>query len=416
MRPLLATNSDIDRELSSAQVMVDPYPIYAKLRAKHPIFWSASWNAWIVSRYSDVVVSLRDNQSLSNENRQELLFVNLADDELSELHDLRHYFAQKDIIGSDPPDHTRLRSLVQKVFTAKTVSTLGPRVEALASSLLDDALGAPSGFDFIEKVAHPLPVILIAELLGAPAEDRYLFKRWSAEILAFQGTGKTTLKSARISQAALKEMFAYISELSDARRRQPTGDLISALVNAEDKGNRLTRDELLATCNTLLTAGHETTTNLLGNLLHLLLTHRDQWQLLLAEPQLVPSAVEEALRFDAPKQRNFRRVKASHEFRGAALDEGSLVFQLIGSANRDGDQFPDPDNFDVSRRPNPHMSFGSGIHSCLGLALARLEARVVLTALLERAPRLSLVGRPMVWQERVQFRGPRELWVHQGTG
>ena len=220
--------------------MVDPYPIYAKLRAEYPIFWSASWNAWIVSRYSDVVASLRDNQSLSNENRQELLFVNLADDEVDQLRDLRHYFAQKDVIGSDPPDHTRLRALVQKVFTPKTVSGLEPRVEGLASSLLEDALGAPSGFDFIETVAHPLPVILIAELLGAPAEDRYLFKRWSAEILAFQGTGQTSLKTARISQAALKEMFAYISELSDARRRQPTGDLISALVNAEDQGNRLT--------------------------------------------------------------------------------------------------------------------------------------------------------------------------------
>jgi cytochrome P450 len=416
MRPLIATDSDIDSDLSSAQIMVDPYPTYAKLRATYPIFWSSSWNAWIVSRYSDVVASLRDNQNLSNENRQELLFVNMADDELSELGDLRHYFAQKDVIGSDPPDHTRLRTLVQKAFTPKTVSALEPRVEGLAASLVEEALGAPSGFDFIEKVAHPLPVILIAELLGAPAEDRYLFRRWSAEVLAFQGTGQTTLKTARISQAALKEMFAYISALSDARRRQPTGDLISALVNAEDQGKRLTRDELLATCNTLLTAGHETTTNLLGNLLHLLLTNRDQWDLLLAEPQLVPAAVEEALRFDAPKQRNFRRVKARHEVHGAVLDEGSLVFQLIGSANRDGDQFADPDKFDVSRRPNPHMSFGAGIHSCLGLALARLEARVVLTALLDRAPKLSLADHPMVWQERVQFRGPKELWLDRGTG
>jgi cytochrome P450 len=408
--------NDIDSQLSSPGLMVDPYPTYARLRADYPVFWSRSWNAWIISRYADVVSSLRDNQNLSNENRQGLLFASLSADELDDLSDLRHYFAQKDVIGSDPPDHTRMRSLVQKAFTPRTVTALEPRVTELAAALIEGAMASSPTFDFIEDVAHPLPVILIAELLGAPPEDRHLFKRWSAEILAFQGTGQTTFDVAQISQSALKEMFDYISGLADARRHAPTGDLISELVNAEENGSRLTRDELLSTCNTLLTAGHETTTNLLGNMLRLLLTHREQWDLVLGRPELVPGAIEEALRFDAPKQRNFRRVKVRHEFGGAVLDEGSLVFQLIGSANRDPAQFPAPDKFDVTRSPNAHASFGMGIHSCLGLALARLEARVVLKAMMQRAPAAELSDRPIVWQERVQFRGPKELWVTAVTG
>lgn len=209
--------NDIDSQLSSPDVMVDPYPIYARLRADYPVFWSPSWNAWIISRYADVVTSLRDNQNLSNENRQGLLFANMSADELDDLSDLRHYFAQKDVIGSDPPDHTRMRSLVQKAFTPRTVTTLEPRVTELATALIGSALSASPTFDFIEDVAHPLPVILIAELLGAAPEDRHLFKRWSAEILAFQGTGQTTSEVAQISQGALKEMFDYISGLAEQR-------------------------------------------------------------------------------------------------------------------------------------------------------------------------------------------------------
>jgi cytochrome P450 len=409
-----ATNDEtgIDAELRSPGLMVDPYPTYAKLRADYPVFWSRSWNAWVISRYPDVVASLRDNHNLSNENRQGLLFTNLSTEELNGLTELRHYFAQKDVIGSDPPDHTRMRSLVQKAFTPKTVTALEPRVTELATTLIEGALSTSPTFDFIEQVAHPLPVILIAELLGAPPEDRPLFKRWSADILAFQGTGQTTYAVAHISQTALNEMFAYISELIDARRRAPTGDLISELVNAEEHGNRLTRDELLSTCNTLLTAGHETTTNLLGNLLRLLLTYRDQWDRVRAHAELVPGAIEEALRYDAPKQRNFRRVKVAHTFGGARLSEGSLVFQLIGSANRDPAQFPAPDTFDIGRSPNAHASFGMGIHSCLGLALARLEARAVLRVMTERASAVELENGPTVWQERVQFRGPKQLWLN----
>jgi len=403
-------NPELDRLLVSPAMMVDPYPVYRRLRAEAPILWSDAWQAWVVSRYDDVAASLKDKENLSNENRQALLFNHLSDAERATLAPLRHYFAQKDVIGSDPPDHTRLRALVQKAFTPKTVASLEPRIRNLAGDMLRDAVKL-GRFDFVAEVAHPLPVILIAEMLGAPVQDRALFKRWSADILGFQGTGRTTFELAMVSQKSLVEMFDYMNALIDRRRTEPQDDVITALALAEEAGRGFTRDELLATCNTLLTAGHETTTNLIGSLVHLLLSTGDSWPALRAEPALIDSAIEEALRFEAPKQRNFRRIKKTHVFQGVELAENQMIFQLIGSANRDPDRFQNPDVFDLRRAKNDHLSFGFGIHFCLGAPLARMEARIVLETLLALAPNSRLAAGGFKWQERVQFRGPGELWL-----
>lgn len=402
--------SDLDRLLGSADMLVDPYPVYARLREEAPVGWSESLGGWVVSRYSEVNASLRDKENLSNENRQGLLLADMTPEEMKGTERLRHYFAQKDVIGADPPDHARLRMIVQKAFTPKMVSSIEPRVKELAGSLVGELKREGRG-DFVSVVAHPLPVILIAEMLGAPPEDRALFKRWSADILAFQGVGRTTYAAASVSQTALLELFAYMSELIDDRRRNPRENLITVLANAEADGARLSRDELLATCNTLLTAGHETTTNLIGNLVHLLLAERSRWEAVQRDAALVPTAVEEALRYDAPKQRNFRRIKRTHEFAGQKLEAEQMVFQLIGSANRDERGFANAGKFDVRRSPNPHLSFGSGIHFCLGGPLARLEARIVLETLLAELPGLELEAAGVEWQERVQFRGPKVLRV-----
>jgi cytochrome P450 len=404
------SDPELDSLLVSPEIMKDPYPIYRRLRETAPVFWSDQWNAWIVSRYADVAVSLKDKENLSNENRQGLLFGAMSETEREALSPLRHYFAQKDVIGSDPPDHSRMRALVMKAFTPKTVASLAPRIRNLAESMLGGAVAQPR-FDFVREIAHPLPVILIAEMLGAPPEDRPLFKRWSSDILAFQGTGQAAFESAKISQASLMEMFEYMNRLIDRRRAEPRDDLITALALAEEGGQRFTRAELLATCNTILTAGHETTTNLIGNLVHLLLADPGQWAQLKADPALIASAIEEALRFDAPKQRNFRRIKKTHEFSGALFSENQMVFQLIGSANRDPDNFERPDTFDLRRSPNDHVSFGFGIHFCLGAPLARMEARIVLETLMQLLPACRMADGDMAWQERVQFRGPRELWL-----
>jgi hypothetical protein len=299
---------------------------------------------------------------------------------------------------------------VQKAFLPGAVASMESRIRKLARELLDGA-SASGRFDLVAAIAHPLPVILIAEMLGAPPSDRDYFKRWSSEILGFQGTGTTTFEPALTAQTSLMELFAYMTRLIEQRRADPKPDVITTLAFAEESGQRLSRDELLATCNTLLTAGHETTTNLIGNLMHLVLTAPPTWERLKSDPALIAPAIEEALRFDAPKQRNFRRVKRGHVFSSHDLAEGDMVFQLIGSANRDERKFENPDAFDPGRRKIAHLSFGSGIHFCLGAPLARLEARVVLETLIEVAPHCRLGNDAINWQQRCQFRGPRELWV-----
>lgn len=400
----------LDALLVSPAMMVDPYPIYRRLREEQPVFWSDTWNAWVVSRFDDVAASLKDKENLSNENRQGLLFAGLTDDERQSLCPLRHYFAQKDVIGSDPPDHTRMRALVQKAFSPKTVAALEPRIRAMAESMLGGAVKT-GRFDFVHEVAHPLPVVLIAEMLGAPVEDRHLFKEWSSDILGFQGTGQTTFGPAMISQKSLVAMFEYMNRLIDDRRKSPRDDLITALALAEEGGQGFSRDELLATCNTILTAGHETTTNLMGNLVHQLLLDPAQWAALRDNPALIAPAIEEALRYEAPKQRNFRRVKKTHTFAGVEFAENEMVFQVIGAANRDPATTDNPEVFDLRRTKIEHLSFGYGIHFCLGATLARMEARVVLETLLKYAPDARLVPESMRWQERVQFRGPGKLLI-----
>jgi len=403
----------LDALLVSPAMMVDPYPVYRRLREEQPVFWSDTWNAWVVSRFGDVADSLKDKENLSNENRQALLFDGLTDDERQSLCPLRHYFAQKDVIGSDPPDHTRMRALVQKAFSPKTVNALEPRIRSMAESMIGGAVKA-GRFDFVHEVAHPLPVMLIAEMLGAPVEDRHLFKRWSSDILGFQGTGQTTFGPAMVSQKSLVEMFAYMNALIDDRRKSPREDLITALALAEEGGQGFSRDELLATCNTILTAGHETTTNLMGNLVHQLLLNPDQWDDLRGNPALINPAIEEALRYEAPKQRNFRRIKKAHTFAGVEFGENEMVFQVIGAANRDPANVEDPETFNIHRAKIDHLSFGYGIHFCLGAPLARMEARIVLETLLQHLPDARLSSDSMRWQERVQFRGPGRLLIEGG--
>ena len=402
----------LDALLVSPQMMVDPYPIYRRLREEQPVFWSDAWNAWVVSRFEDVAASLKDKENLSNENRQGLLFSGLTDDERQSLCPLRHYFAQKDVIGSDPPDHTRMRALVQKAFTPKTVNALEPRIRDLADTMIGGAVKS-GRFDFIHEVAHPLPVMLIAEMLGADVADRHHFKKWSSDILGFQGTGQTTFGPAMISQKSLVEMFDYMNKLIDQRRKEPKDDLITALALAEEGGQGFSRDELLATCNTILTAGHETTTNLIGSLVYQLLSHPEQWTAVRDNPALIAPAIEEALRYEAPKQRNFRRVKKTHTFAGVEFAENEMVFQVIGAANRDPANVDDPEVFNIRRAKIDHLSFGYGVHLCLGAPLARLEARVVLETLLKHLPDARLVPGSMQWQERVQFRGPGKLVIER---
>jgi len=399
-------NSDIDTLLVSTEIMRNPYPVYQRLRNEAPILWSERWQSWVVSRYQDVNASLKDKENLSNEARQSLLFSQFTPDQLEKTAFLRTYFAQKDIINSDPPDHTRMRAPVQKAMMPRVIAEMEQKTRRLAKELFDKAVQKQT-FDFVENFAYPFPVILAAEIMGAPSEDQLKFKDWTADFLAFQGTGLADFERTLRSQKSLVDFVGYIERLVEKRRSQPEADLISALLESD-----YSTPELVSTCCTLLVAGHETTTNLLGNIVLLLHRHPEQWNALKNEPQLIPSAVEESLRYEAPKQRNFRRAKKTHDFGGATIEANDMVFQLIGSGNRDERFFENPDCYDIRRSPNAHLSFGSGIHFCVGASLARLEAKVFLELFLNFPGRIRMANDDSFeWQDRVQMRGPGKMFL-----
>lgn len=398
-----------DQQLISPAFYANPYPFYHQLRTEAPVSWSAALGGWVLTRYQDVIASLRDTRYFSSRGRMLAALERFPDDTRVALRPLEDHFAVG-LISSDPPDHTRLRALINKAFTPRVVEQLRPRIQALVDELLDVAQ-ARGPIDLIRDLAYPLPATVIAELLGASPEDRDRFKVWSDGILSFQGRGVVTPAQMAHAQTHLLEMRAFLGDLLEQRRRAPREDLLSRLVEAESAGERLTEAELMTTCVTLLTAGHETTTNLIGNGLYTLLRYPDQLALLRANPALLPTAIEEMLRYESPLQRNPRRIAEDVVFGGQPMRQGDFVLQILGAANRDPAVFPDPDRFDIARQPNRHIAFGFGIHFCVGAPLARLEAPVAISTVLRRLPRLELAGPPVQWYEHGLLRGIRSLPV-----
>jgi len=302
--------------------------------------------------------------------------------------------------------HTRMRRLVARSFSPRVLDALRGRVEELVEELLDRS--APRGrLDAIADFAYPLPAIVIAELLGAPAEGRERFLDWSADIVAFVGSGPVDLELARRADRSLREFRAFIAPELERRRGRPADDLLGLL--AAGDGDRLSDDEIVATCVNLLFAGHETTANLIGNGLLALLRNPAELARLRDDPALAPSAVEELLRYDGPVQRVRRVVTEDVEVGGKRLRAGDLVAGFIGSGNRDPDRFDDPDRLDLSRADNQHLAFGYGIHFCVGAALSRIEAPIALNALLRRFPGVRLRGAEVVWKPNIVFRGLESL-------
>jgi cytochrome P450 len=313
------------------------------------------------------------------------------------------------MLVSDPPDHTRLRTLVQKAFTPRMVDHLRPRIQSVVDELLDKALEGGGEFDLIEHLAYPLPVIVIAELLGVPAEDRATFHDWSAALAASLDPLVTSemMDRAWVSRDAL---HAYLRGIISERRRNPRGDLISALVAVEEQGDTLSEPELVVMCTLLLIAGHETTVNLIGNGMQALLRHPDQLTRLRERPALITPAIEELLRFDPPVQMTGRMLLEDVQLGGKTIPAGEFVLPLLGAANRDPNQFSNPDQLDISRNPNPHVAFGRGIHFCLGAPLARVEGQIVIGSLIRRCPNLRLNGQPKR-RDQITLRGLDSLPV-----
>jgi cytochrome P450 len=369
----------------SPEFQADPYPFYAALRERDPIHYreTPEFRQFWLARYDDVVAVLRDPRFTAERVPEEL-----ARDGLPQSFRRLGELIQHMMLLKDPPDHTRLRGLVNKAFTPRVVEGLRARVEHIVDLLLDD-VATKGRLDAIHDLATPLPVIVISELLGVPFEDQWKFKKWSDEIaVVLDGTVRADGLPKAAESAA--ELAQYLGSVVAERRRTPRGDLLSGMIAARDENDSLSEDELIATSILLLLAGHETTTNLIGNGVLALLRHPEQWRRLCADPRLARSAVEEALRFDPPVQMTSREPREDVAFRDCRFEKGIELNLLFGSANRDPEHFEAPDRFDVARVNNHHVSFGFGPHFCLGAPLARLEAEIAFRRLAERLSDLSL--------------------------
>ena len=367
-----------------------PYDAYKEVRSKDPVHRMRVINGWALTRYEDVDTVLRDHRRFSNGGRS---FTGLGPETLLDL---------------DPPDHTRLRSLVSKAFTPRSVASLTPRIEQVIEELLDE-IGKRERFDLIEDFAFPLPVIVIAEMLGVPPEDRAQFKVWSNDIAITVEPIIPDDRAIRLEKSTF-ELFEYLEAIITAREKSPQDDMISALIAARDNEDRLSHDELLGTLVLLLVAGNETTRNLIGNGMLALLKNPDQLQLLRESPELIDDAIHELLRYDSPVQLDGRLVTEDVEIGGKRLRANQRVISFIGAANRDPDAFANPDALDITRQRKSNLSFGRGIHYCLGAPLALLEGKKAILALLERFPSMRLVSEP-TYMDQLVLRGVGELLV-----
>jgi len=395
-------------DFSSQRFKANPFPLYARLREEAPVFrftGAMKETVWLVTRYDDVSLVLK-HASLSKD-----VFGGVAAAERRQkMPWLLKLFAplSQNMLSKDPPDHTRLRSLVHKAFTPRLIERLRSRVQALSDRLLD-AAARKGSMDLVAEYALIVPVTIIAEMLGVPSGDYRKFQHWSNRLIS-----NTNLWDVMLSVPSVLMFTRYLRELIAQRRSSPGEDLLSALIQAEEAGDRLTPDELVSMVFLLLVAGHETTVNLISGGTLALLQHPEQLERLRKEPDLIGPAVEELLRYASPVEISTERfTREDLTVAGVTIPRGNLVFASIASANRDERHFKDPDALDLGREPNRHMSFGMGIHYCLGAPLARLEGQIALQTLVNRFPNLRL-ARPaesLKWRTGVLMRGPKQLPV-----
>jgi len=378
------------------EVRENPYPYYAQLRREAPVHYLESLGLWTVARYDDVLATVRDHQSFSS---APMNFQSVREG----------FFGANSaiIIGADPPVHTRLRNLVNRGFTPRRIAALEPRVCEIAESLVKELAGRRE-FDLMADFAIPLPVTVIAEMLGVEAERYADFKRWSDSVVSLISGTPDSEQRARL-QPDLHAFRDYFLRIVDERRAHPRDDLISALLRASETEQALTAEEVITFAALLLVAGNETTTNLIGNAMLALLEHPRELDKVRQNPELVPNLVEEALRYDGPVQGLFRQATRDVRLGDTTIPAGALVMTLFASANRDERQFPEPDAFNVHRNIDGHLAFGFGIHFCLGAALARLEARIGLGALLLAFPHFEANSTRIERLESMFLRGPKSV-------
>ncbi len=375
---------ELDFDPFAPEIRANPYPTYQRMRETAPIMWTPDGSP-ILTRYEDCITILRDHERWSSDGSNSK-YADVSVDDRAITGSMFEALSARPMLFTDPPDHTRLRGLVNKAFTPRAIDRLRPRMEQIVDELIDEVAGA-GAMDIIERVAYPLPVIMIAELLGVPTKDRELLKSWS-EPMSRTIDPLDDIEPEFFDQVAAAGLafIAYFAQLINERRQSPRDDVLSALIAAEESGDKLTQEEVIVNLILLLIAGHETTTNLIGNGMLALLRNPDQLTRLRDDPGLIKSGVEELLRYDSPVQLTARTALEDVEVAGVTIPKREQPILLLAAANRDPVQFADPDRLDLTRSPNAHIAFSNGIHFCVGATLARMEGRIALEETLKRFP------------------------------
>jgi len=398
---------NLDYRPDDPAFLADPFPMFRRMQHEDPCHWSTRLKAWVLTRYEDVRRVCLDKDMSSDRLRP--YFATLPPAEAQRIAVLMRYLTLW-MVFRDPPEHTRLRRLTSKVFHVKSMHAMRPRIAALMQWLFK-SIGGRAEFDFIGEFAGPLPALVIMDMLGVPRAELGKVKRLSDDMALFIGSSRMAQEKYDIAEAATREMAEFFRGMVAVRRAAPQADLLSELVHLEDAGDRLSDDELVATCILLLFAGHETTTNHIANGLLGLLRFPQEMARLREDPTLAAAAVEELLRYDGPNGAQVRIVQQGHELHGKQLKPGERVFILLNAANRDPRAYEDPDRVDIARNGPPHLAFGFGLHLCLGFPLARLEGQIALPAVLAHWPGIEVASGHLEWLNSMVFRGMKAMPV-----
>jgi hypothetical protein len=403
----MPVSAEIDFRPDAPEFLRDPFPLYRQMREEDPVHWSPRLKSWVLTRYDDVRQVLLDREISSDRLRP--YFATLPGAEAARIGQIVRYLTHW-MVFRDPPEHTRLRRLTSQVFHLQSMNAMRPAAEELVHWLFE-RIGKRKQINFVADFAGPLPALVIMAMLGVPKEELAKVKRLSDDIALFIGSARMSPDKYEIAEKATREMAGFFRDFIQDRRRKPEPDLLSQLIAVEDGGDRLSDDELIATCILLLFAGHETTTNHIANGLLALLRFPGELEELRADDDLAPSAIEELLRYDGPSGVQVRIVKVEQELRGKMLKPGDRVFLMLNAANRDPEAYNEPDRLVLGREGVAHLAFGFGMHICLGFPLARMEGRVALPAVLRHWQKMALAvpEARLEWLNSMVFRGVKSL-------